>query len=89
MSISLAELKEKLLAAHRMGMRTVILPKDNEKDLAEIPAEIQAGLAIRFVENMDEVLQIALERPLEPAEHGAVPEVAAKFETDAESELTN
>jgi ATP-dependent Lon protease len=82
-------MKEKLLAAHRMGMRTVILPKDNEKDLAEIPAEIQAGLAIRFVENMDEVLQIALERPLEPAEHGAVPEVAAKFETDAESELTN
>jgi ATP-dependent Lon protease len=82
-------MKEKLLAAHRMGMRTVILPKDNEKDLAEIPAEIQAGLAIRFVENMDEVLQIALERPLEPAEHGAVPEVAAKFETDTESELTN
>ena len=37
-------MKEKLLAAHRMGMRTVILPKDNEKDLAEIPAEIQAGL---------------------------------------------
>jgi ATP-dependent Lon protease len=82
-------MKEKLLAAHRMGMRTVILPKDNEKDLAEIPAEIQAGLAIRFVENMDEVLQIALERPIEPAEHGAVPEVAAKFETDTESELTN
>ncbi len=34
--------KEKLLAAHRLGMRTVILPKDNEKDLAEIPPEIQA-----------------------------------------------
>jgi len=84
-------MKEKLLAAHRMGMRTVILPKDNEKDLAEIPAEIQAGLAIRFVENMDEVLEIALERPLAPATHDAVPEVAAKFETETESdqELTN
>ena len=69
-----------------------ILPKDNEKDLAEIPPEIQAGLTLRFVENMDEVLQIALERPLVPAEHAAVaPEVAAKFETEAESdqELTN
>src|SRR5690242_1890188 len=54
-------MKEKLLAAHRVGIRTVILPKDNEKDLAEIPAEIQADLTIRFVENMDQVLEIALE----------------------------
>src|ERR1700674_3075158 len=83
--------KVKLLAAHRLGLRTVILPKDNEKDLADIPAEIQAGLAIRFVENMDEVLAIALERPIEAATHDAVPEVAAKFETETESdqELTN
>jgi len=84
-------MKEKLLAAHRMGMRTVILPKDNEKDLADIPAEIQAALSLRFVENMDEVLQIALERPVEPMPHDAVPEVAPKFETETESdqELTN
>jgi len=84
-------MKEKLLAAHRVGIRTVILPKDNEKDLADIPAEIQAALSLRFVENMDEVLQIALERPLLSATLDAVPEVAAKFETEAESdqELTN
>ncbi len=84
-------MKEKLLAAHRVGIRTVILPKDNEKDLADIPAEIQADLTLRFVENMDEVLEIALERPLTPATHDAVPEVAAKFETETESdqELTN
>src|ERR1700726_1249208 len=84
-------MKEKLLAAHRMGMRTVILPKDNEKDLAEIPAEIQAGLALRFVESMDQVLEIALERPLAPATHDAGPEVGTKFETETESdqELTN
>ena len=84
-------MKEKLLAAHRVGIRTVILPKDNEKDLADIPAEIQADMTIRFVENMDEVLEIALERPLTPATHDAVPEVAAKFETETESdqELTN
>jgi ATP-dependent Lon protease len=84
-------MKEKLLAAHRVGIRTVILPKDNEKDLADIPAEIQADLTIRFVENVDQVLEIALERPLTPATHDAGPEVAAKFGTDTESdqELTN
>jgi ATP-dependent Lon protease len=83
-------MKEKMLAAHRVGIRTVILPKDNEKDLADIPAEIQADLTIRFVENMDEVLEIALERPLTPATHdAAVPEVAAKFETESDQELTN
>jgi ATP-dependent Lon protease len=82
-------MKEKLLAAHRVGIRTVILPKDNEKDLAEIPAEIQADLTLRFVENMDQVLEIALERPLEPIVHGT--EVPPKFETETESdqELTN
>src|SRR6195256_6454496 len=41
--------KEKLLAAHRMGLRTVLLPKDNEKDLAEIPQEILSSLKIPFV----------------------------------------
>jgi ATP-dependent Lon protease len=84
-------MKEKMLAAHRVGIRTVILPKDNEKDLPDIPAEIQSDMTIRFVENMDEVLEIALERPLTPATHDAVPEVAAKFETETESdqELTN
>src|SRR6202011_3442993 len=82
-------MKEKLLAAHRVGIRTVILPKDNEKDLAEIPPEIQADLTLRFVEDMDQVLQIALERPLEPLVHGT--EVPPKFETETESdqELTN
>jgi ATP-dependent Lon protease len=83
--------KEKLLAAHRIGIRTVILPKDNEKDLADIPPEIQSALALRFVENMDQVLEIALERPLELAIPETVPEVAPKFETEAEGdqELTN
>jgi len=83
--------KEKLLAAHRMGLRTVILPKDNEKDLAEIPAEVQANLALRFVETMDDVLQLALEHPVQTAAPGPVPEVAADFHSEAESdqELTN
>jgi ATP-dependent Lon protease len=56
--------KEKLLAAHRAGSRTVILPRDNEKDLADIPVSIQQELSIRFVENMDEVLELALEREI-------------------------
>ena len=84
-------LKEKLLAAHRVGIRTVILPKDNEKDLADIPQEIQSSLVIHFVEVMDEVLALALERPIEPSTHPTVPEVAGKFEAPAEQdqELTN
>ena len=83
--------KEKLLAAHRMGLRTVLLSKDNEKDLAEIPQEILASLTIKFVETMDEVLQIAFERPIQPQEHAAVAPVAEGFAAGAEKDasLTN
>jgi len=83
--------KEKLLAAHRMGLRTVVLPKDNEKDLADIPQEILSSLTIHFVETMDEVLQIALERPIVPLEHAAVAPVAEPFVAGAEKDksLTN
>jgi ATP-dependent Lon protease len=52
--------KEKLLAAHRAGIRTVILPKDNQKDLADIPANIKDEFTLHFVEDMDEVLKVAL-----------------------------
>jgi ATP-dependent Lon protease len=58
--------KEKLLAAHRTGSRTVILPRDNEKDLADIPPNIQQELAIKFVETMDEVLDLALDGKFAP-----------------------
>ncbi len=83
--------KEKLLAAHRMGLRTVLLPKDNEKDLADIPQEILSSLTIHFVETMDEVLQVALERPIVPLEHPAVAPVAETFAAGAEKDksLTN
>jgi ATP-dependent Lon protease len=83
--------KEKLLAAHRMGLRTVLLPKDNEKDLADIPQEILSSLTIHFVETMDEVLQVALERPVVPLEHPAVAPVAETFAAGAEKDksLTN
>jgi ATP-dependent Lon protease len=53
-------LKEKLLAAHRGGITTVLIPDDNTKDLAEIPDNIKEKLDIRSVKWIDEVLQVAL-----------------------------
>src|SRR5215217_4167916 len=53
--------KEKLMAAHRFGIDTIILPKDNEKDLTELPEEVRDALNINLVETIDEVLLIALE----------------------------
>jgi ATP-dependent Lon protease len=58
--------KEKLLAAHRNGLTRVILPKDNEKDLPEVPDYISKDMELHFVESMDEVLRLALEREVEP-----------------------
>jgi len=58
--------KEKLLAAHRHGILEVVLPKANEKDLYEIPEAIRRDMKLHFVESMDEVLKIALERQIEP-----------------------
>ena len=59
-------LKEKLLAAHRGGIETVIIPEENLKDLADIPKNVTDSLAIKPVRWIDEVLDIALERPLTP-----------------------
>ncbi len=59
-------LKEKLLAALRGGITTVIIPEDNKKDLADMPANITSSLEIHPVRWIDEVLDIALERPLQP-----------------------
>jgi ATP-dependent Lon protease len=82
--------KEKLLAAHRMGLRTIVLPKDNEKDLTEVPQEILSSLKMHFVETMDEVLQIALERPIVPLEHTGVAPVAEPYSgADKDASLTN
>ena len=61
-------LKEKLLAAHRGNIKTVIIPVDNERDLAEIPDEIKADLEIRPAKLIDEVLEYALENQPTPLE---------------------
>ncbi|HNT90276.1 MAG TPA: endopeptidase La [Smithellaceae bacterium] len=55
-------LKEKILAAHRGNIKEVIIPKDNEKDLVEVPQNVQNALKIIFVEHIDEVLKIAFEK---------------------------
>ncbi|OOF55518.1 endopeptidase La [Rodentibacter genomosp. 2] len=61
-------LKEKLLAAHRGGIKTVLIPKDNVKDLEEIPDNVKENLTIHAVETIDEVLSLALENPPEGVE---------------------
>src|ERR1700761_8807621 len=69
-------LKEKLLAAHRAGIFEAVLPKDNEKDLADLPENLRNVMKLHFVEQMDDVLKIALEGPL-PELHEETPEVLA------------
>ncbi|HOX94818.1 MAG TPA: magnesium chelatase domain-containing protein, partial [Syntrophales bacterium] len=53
-------LKEKILAAHRGNIKTVIIPRENEKDMVDIPGNVLKALEIKFVENVDEVLGVAL-----------------------------
>jgi len=79
-------LKEKLLAAHRAGIFEIILPKDNQKDIAEVPENLRNAMKLHFVEYMDEVLTVALERPLpefptEPEELATVPPPTATGES--------
>ncbi len=70
-------LKEKLLAALRGGIKTVLIPQENEKDLIEIPANIKAGLEIIPVSHVDQVLARALCEPLDPVEWTEADELAA------------
>ena len=65
-------LKEKLLAAHRGGIKTVLIPKDNEKDLSEIPKNIKQKLEIIPVQWIDEVLQVSLVKMPEPQRESQV-----------------
>jgi ATP-dependent Lon protease len=70
-------LKEKLLAAHRGGIKLVMIPEENVKDLAEIPDNIKAHLDIQAVRWVDQVLQTALERLPEPTADGVAAAAAA------------
>jgi ATP-dependent Lon protease len=78
-------LKEKLLAALRAGVTTVFIPKDNEKDLAEIPDNVKKGLTINPVSHVDEVIARALVRKPEAIEWTEPPEPAATRVADGEA----
>ena len=79
-------LKEKLLAALRGGVKTVLIPKDNEKDLADIPDNVKADLEIIPAATVDEVLQRALTRPLTPVEWSEEDELAETRRAGGEGE---
>lgn len=55
-------IKEKVLAAHRAGIKTILLPKRNKKDLEEIPKKVQKDIRFHFADNMPDVLKIAIEK---------------------------
>jgi ATP-dependent Lon protease len=82
-------LKEKLLAAHRQGIREAILPADNEKDLPDIPENIRNEMKLHFVNSMDEVLRLALETPLDIAPISAMLTAAEIVERSREEKLTH
>jgi ATP-dependent Lon protease len=65
--------KEKLLGAHRAGITDIILPKENEKDLEEVPGNVRKKLDIHLCEHMDEVLRIALGEPAAREEEDVTP----------------
>jgi ATP-dependent Lon protease len=77
-------LKEKLLAALRAGIKTVIIPSDNEKDLADIPDNVKRGMKITPVSTVDDVLKHALTKPLTPIEWIEPVEEVAKSKTEEE-----
>jgi len=78
-------LKEKMLAAHRGGLKTVLFPKENEKDLADIPDNVKKGLELVPIATVDEALKRALVRPLVPIEWDE-DEAAAKARPDNKDE---
>jgi ATP-dependent Lon protease len=85
-------LKEKVLAAHRAGLTTVIMPAENEKDLKDVPEEVLEDLTVHFVDTMDEVLRIALVSPLTPAsedEEGDLPPAGQKADKNVQPPLTH
>jgi len=62
--LEIGGVKEKVIAAHRAGIKIVVMPKENKKDLEDVPKEVQKDLTFKFVSHMDEVLAIALKKPI-------------------------
>ena len=80
--LAIGGLKEKLLAAHRAGIKKLIIPKDNEKDLADIPQKIKDDIKIITVETVDEVLKIALKNELKRVEWQEVENISKSEKED-------
>jgi len=78
--------KEKVLAAHRANLKTIVLPKDNEKDLADIPKAVLDSLDLYMVDTMDEVLEIALSEQI--ASRLPAPDAPA-VETASDDQITH
>ena len=85
--LSIGGLKEKLLAAHRAGIKKLIIPKDNEKDLADIPQKIKDDIKIITVETVDEVLKLALKNELKRVEWQEAKNIS-KSEKEDESQAS-
>jgi ATP-dependent Lon protease len=81
--------KEKLLAAHRAGVTNIIVPRENEKDLADIPKNVLDALNVYMVETMDEVLKIALAEPLAAHRGTAAPQAAVRPTAIADDTITH
>ncbi len=87
--LAIGGLKEKLLAAHRQAILEVVLPKENEKDLPDIPEYIRKDMKLHFVDSMDEVLKIALEKEIEPLPLSASTQPVEIAARPAEENLTH
>ncbi len=85
--LAIGGLKEKLLAAHRAGIKQVVIPKENEKDLIDIPKKVREDIKIIPVENVDEVLKIALKNELKRVEWTEVENIS-KTEKDQKSQAS-
>jgi len=86
--LAIGGLKEKLLAAHRGGIKTVVIPDENVRDLKEIPENIKESLEIRPVKWIDEVLDIALAYPPEPRAEDSSPETGSGKPRDDEGDAS-
>ncbi len=88
--LAIGGLKEKLLAAHRAGIKQAIVPKENEKDLVDIPEKVKKDIKITPVKHVDEVLKIALTKELKRVDWVEVEDITkSKKEEDSEKILTN
>ncbi len=88
--LAIGGLKEKLLAAHRAGIKHVLIPNDNEKDLVDIPEKVKNDIKITPVKHVDEVLKIALTKELKRVDWVEVQDMSkSKKEEDSEKILTN